>query len=373
MNANLENNFKLIEHATIDSLKIRILLSNVTILDTSILDTKTKYIISDSTGEIMEETKIKHLAKEIKFNAYSIKVAIVSQYNFALKKNIDYLEIYLHSKILETDYFNGITIQNIEAIHTKLMAKKVFDISFENFLISSVNDIDIKKDFLTDKQSFLDLTTYLKKVATSSNHRHKGAQRYQNGNIEFNTRKTSTSTSPFLKLYDKELEAIERKNEFFDTYFNVNDLRNLKRIEATLKSTKEVKQSLNLETSNLVSLLNSTPGELNEVISNAVNINLKAIKEVTIKKSKVERSNNLDKMIYIHFANMLDNQNLFFEEALAVTLEHFTDKQNKFRMKKKIVKIYSEEIAEIEHKKVNLKRVELLSLIGWGNSKSLYA
>ena len=68
-----------------------------------------------------------------------------------------------------------------------------------------------------------------------------------------------------------------------------------------------------------VSLLNSTPGELNEVISNAVNINLKAIKEVTIKKSKVERSNNLDKMIYIHFANMLDNQNLFFEEALAIT------------------------------------------------------
>ena len=233
--------------------------------------------------------------------------------------------------------------------------------------------IDIKKDFLTDKQSFLDLTTYLKKVATSSNHRHKGAQRYQNGNIEFNTRKTSTSSSPFLKLYDKELEAIERKNEFFDYYFNVNDLRNLKRIEATLKSTKEVKQSLNLETSNLVSLLNSTPGELNEVISNAVNMNLKAIKEVTIKKSKVERSNNLDKMIYIHFANMLDNQNLFFEEALSVTLEHFTDKQNKFRMKKKIVKIYSEEIAEIEHKKVNLKRVELLSLIGWGNSKNLYA
>jgi hypothetical protein len=42
-------------------------------------------------------------------------------------------------------------------------------------------------------------------------------------------------------------------------------------------------------------------------------------------------------------------------------------------MKKKIVKIYSEEIAEIEHKKVNLKRVELLSLIGWGNSKNLYA
>ena len=70
---------------------------------------------------------------------------------------------------------------------------------------------------------------------------------------------------------------------------------------------------------------------------------------------------------------MLDNQNLFFEEALSVTLEHFTDKQNKFRMKKKIVKIYSEEIAEIEHKKVNLKRVELLSLIGWGNSKNLYA
>ena len=116
MKTNVNNNFKLIEHATIDSLKIRCLLSKVTILDTSILDEKTKYIISDSTGEIIEETKIKHLSKEIKFQHYSIKVAIVSQYNFALKKNIDYLEIYLHSKILETDYFNGITIQNIEAM-----------------------------------------------------------------------------------------------------------------------------------------------------------------------------------------------------------------------------------------------------------------
>jgi hypothetical protein len=94
MKTNVNNNFKLIEHATIDSLKIRCLLHKVTILDTSILDEKTKYIISDSTGEIIEETKIKHLSKEIKFQHYSIKVAIVSQYDFTLKANLDYLEIY---------------------------------------------------------------------------------------------------------------------------------------------------------------------------------------------------------------------------------------------------------------------------------------
>jgi hypothetical protein len=366
MKTNVNNNFKLIEHATIDSLKIRCLLSKVTILDTSILDEKTKYIISDSTGEIIEETKIKHLSKEIKFQHYSIKVAIVSQYDFTLKANLDYLEIYLHSKILEENYFQGITISNIEAIYKKLIDTKVFEISFEDFLTSKVNDVDVKKDFLCSNEHFKDLTTYLKKIAISSNRRNKGCHKYENGNIEFNTRQTSTSASPFLKLYNKELEAIERKSEFFDTYFNVNHFRNLKRIEATLKTSKDLKTSLNITEATLLNLLKCDTSQLNEIIAKAVNTNLKEIEAIKIKKSSKIRSNNLDKMIYLHLTNMIDNQKLFFEDALKVTLEHFeSDKQNKYRMKQKMIKIYSEEIAPGTNKKVNLKRLQLLSLIGW--------
>lgn len=366
MKTNLENNFKLNEHASIDSLKIRCLLSKVTILDTSILDEKTKYIISDSTGEIIEETKIKHLSKEIKFQHYSIKVAIVSQYDFTIKANLDYLEIYLHSKILEENYFQGITISNIEAIYKKLIDTKVFQISFEDFLTSKINDVDVKKDFLCSNEHFKDLTTYLKKIAISSNRRNKGCHKYDNGNIEFNTRQTSTATNPFLKLYNKELEAIDRKSEFFDYYFNVNHFRNLKRIEATLKTSKDLKTSLNITEARLLNLLKCHTSQLNEIIAKAVNANLKEIEAIKIKKSTKIRSNNLDKMIYLHLTNMIDNQKSFFEDALKVTLEHFeSDKQNKYRMKQKMIKIYSEEIAPGTNKKVNLKRIELLSLIGW--------
>lgn len=354
--------------SSIDSLKIRIKLSKIEILDTTILDTKTKYLISDATGEILEETQVKHLSKEIYFEHYSIKVAIVSLYDFTLKTIIDYLEIYLHSKILEENYFEGINIQNIERIHSKLMEKKVFKVSFEDFLTSNVNDIDIKKDFIATSTEFKDLTTYLKKIASHSTRRNVGAHRYANGNIEFNTRQTSTTRRPFLKLYCKELEATERKSEFFTFYIEPELLINLKRIEATLKKTKDLKQALNLSEATLLNLLKCSSNQLNDIIENSVNINLKDHKEIKVKKSAITRNNNLDKLIYIHLANTIRNQNMLFEDSLQMTLEHFSDKQNRYRLKQKMTKIYLEEIANKDDKLFNTRRTQLLQSIGWKKS-----
>ena len=53
---------------SIDSLKLRIPFDKVTILNESILDEKTKIIVSNVSGEIISEDKIKSLTTEIKFN-----------------------------------------------------------------------------------------------------------------------------------------------------------------------------------------------------------------------------------------------------------------------------------------------------------------
>ena len=370
MNVKGNNNFILNTNASIDSLKLRIQLSKIEVLDTSILDEKTKLIISKNTGEIIDEVDIKHHAKEIQFNNYSIKVAIVSQYNFNLKINIDYLDIFLHTKILEEDYFEGIQMNNIERIYQRLMEANVFKVTFEDFLLSGVNDIDIKKDFIADKIQFKDLTNYLKKISSSSSRRNVGVHKYANGNIEFNTRRTSKPSHPFLKLYDKVLEAEERKSEFFEFYFNMRKLKDIKRIEATLKTTKDVKTKLELNEATLVKLLATSNELLNSVIADAVNRNLKEVKTIQVRKTTNERQSNLDKFIYIHIANCVQNQNMFFEDALKMTLEHFPDRQNKYRMKKLISQIYIDEIAEGKNKKVNVERLRLLNFIGWENLRS---
>ena len=208
-----------IQEFSIDSLKLRIPFQEITILDKSILDTRKKLIISDATGEILSEDKIKSLSTEIKFHNYSIKVAIVNQYNLQSKEIEDVLEIYLHSKVLEGNYFDGITKNNLRLIYDKLIGAKVFMCSYETFINSSVNDIDIKYDFISDKSTFSTLCNELKSRARQSTKLGNGQAMYKNGNLTFNRRESSTLSSPFVKFYDKELESIEKNNKFFNHFF----------------------------------------------------------------------------------------------------------------------------------------------------------
>ena len=90
----------------IDSCKLRIKLSDVIILDTSILDKHSIIKVNDVTGELVSQQEIKSLSKEIKFNGYSIKVAITEYYDFKQKSKEVFLEVYLHSKILEQSGFS---------------------------------------------------------------------------------------------------------------------------------------------------------------------------------------------------------------------------------------------------------------------------
>ena len=89
----------------IDSCKLRIKLSDVIILDNTILDRHSVIKVNDITGELVSQQQIKSLTKEIKFNGYSIKVAITEYYDFQQKTKEQFLEVYLHSKILEHNYY----------------------------------------------------------------------------------------------------------------------------------------------------------------------------------------------------------------------------------------------------------------------------
>ena len=327
-----------IQEFSIDSLKLRIPFQEITILDKSILDTRKKLIISDATGEILSEDKIKSLSTEIKFDSYSIKVAIVNQYNLQSKEIEDVLEIYLHSKVLEGNYFDGITKNNLRLIYDKLIGAKVFMCSYETFINSSVNDIDIKYDFISDKSTFSTLCNELKSRARQSTKLGNGQAMYKNGNLTFNRRESSTLSSPFVKFYDKELEAIEKNNKFFNHFFpyetvEEDKVKNKKRIEATCKKSSDINKFFDLEHSSLSTITQITQSELKRFIGYAINKNIDS--PIKIEKSLENHKNAIDIQIHIHFTNSIENQNSTFLKTLDSYLIHFEDKQMKIRIKKK--------------------------------------
>jgi hypothetical protein len=359
-----------IEQFSIDSLKLRIPFHEVTIIDKSILDTKRKLIVSESItdsnkklyhwetgkllGEIISEDKIKGLTTEIQFNSYSIKIAIISLYDFKQKQSEEFLEVYLHSKILEQNYFQGFTKQNIKSVYDRLMGAKVFFCSEEIFLTSTLNDIDIKHDFNLNNSTFKELCKELQSRATPTTKLGQGANLYENNNLTFNRRETSSFAKPFVKFYDKQLEATEKNSEFFTKYFSEvhhrekkknrsenphkdimysDILINKKRVEVTCKKSSDIKKVFNLDKSNLSSILTISQNDLKQYLCYAINQNISKL--VKIEKNTNSNLSAIDIAIHIHFTNSMNNQNLTFMQTLQSFLAHYEDKQMKIRIKKK--------------------------------------
>ena len=326
---------KIEQFCSLDSLKLRIPISQITILDTSILDTKTKYVISDVSGEIISEDKIKSLTSEVKFKGYSIKIALISLYEFSTKSTNDYLEIYLHSKILEGRYFEGLTANNIRQVYDKLMSANVFTCTFDTFVNSPINDIDIKLDLTIKRDVFNELCKELNSRTSTTTKLGQGGNLYDNGNLTFNRRETSTLTKPFVKFYNKELEANEKNSEFFNLYIPNKLIRDKKRIEVTCKKSTDIKRYFELETSTLNSVLPIPNDKLLNYLCYAINQNIS--KPIKIAKSTHENKSAIDIQIHIHFTNSTANQGLTFIQTLNEYLEHFDDKQMRMRMKKKCI------------------------------------
>ena len=353
----VENNFY---NYALDSCKIRIKRELVEILNSDILDEKSKIIISNSSGEILSEDKIKSFSTEIQFDAYKIRIALVSYYNFQLKIQEDFMEIYLHSKILESDYFQGITKENIKGVYDKLMATNVFVVSYETFVSSCVNDIDIKFDFKATKECFEESNKELFNRAVESKKLEVGGKLWDNGNLTFNRRESSSITHPFVKLYNKELECTSKNAEFFDTYCDYEEIRQRRRMEVTIKKTAEIKKVFDLYESNLNSILSLTQEQMKDYCVIALNKSL--IQTQRVEKSAIQ-NNNLETMVHIHFSNSMNNQGQTFLQTLSSFLEHFEgDKQNKSRMKAKANKWLENRNSTKEN--ISEEVQELLKLLG---------
>jgi len=370
--ANIENNVSSLYVPSIDSFRYRIELSEVDILNRNLLDHIIVQRINETTGELIEEIAIQTNSLKVQKHGYQIHFAI--RRFFDNKELKDYLEVLINSKLLESDYLNGISSGNIEKLFKNLIDCEVFTCPFETFLSKGLcSDIDIKKDIELTRSDFDKGITELETATLPSKKSGFGANVFRtksNLGIEWNSRAKATNSKPFLKLYHKPTEAAIsdanqlKKNEvpFFDTHVGMDAIKDRVRVEGTIKSMNSAK-TYGITDLSLLGLISIKPEKLNEILVDCLNRNLtKRVVEARKVSDKISPS---ELIYYVHLDNMIRNQSYDFDTALEYTLSHFDEKNAKSRMKKTLTKVYKQHI-EVQPYVKKIKRLNtFFNAIGW--------
>lgn len=347
---------------SLDSFKWRIELSKVEVTDSNLLDHIINIKTNTTTGEVIEETPIQSNSLKVKFDKYHI--------HFAINKifGVEYLVVLINSKLLESDYLEGISMLNIEVVFNKIMSCKVFNCSFEVFLSEGlVSDIDIKKDVSSSATEFKDILKLLDKGSKAHKRAKHGINVFtQKDNLgaEWNTRTGASFTHPFLKIYHKGIESLCSKNkEFFAEYLDVHEIADRVRIECTMKSFREAEKH-GFKDNTLLTLLKSTTDDLNRIIEHAVTSNLEPRLRTVERRTKSELTNT-ELVIFLYLTELIKEKGVSFENALFHILEHQPKKQERSRLKTTLMKVYHEQIEgekfEVKSRSINT----FFSNLGW--------
>ena len=203
---------------SIDSLKVRLPLSKVEILNDSL--SEIILYVSQSTGDIIDEReKKKHEAGE---PSKGIKITFsrethagqFSNHNIPgeRKGSIEYFIMLINAKALEDEYFTGITEATIFKLYEYLMKSQAVYFPFQLLDEFECTDIDFKRDYFQEPDIQERALQNMHGRAIASKSHGEGVKslfsnkvegvNYYTG-IQFNDRKTATQQAPFFKIYFK--------------------------------------------------------------------------------------------------------------------------------------------------------------------------
>lgn len=259
---------------TIDSLKIRIPMAKVKVINDSLMDHV--ILVSNTTGEVVGEA-FKKESFEIYDGGIKTRYAVVTQQRGHTKSG-SYLTMLLTSKMMGSyiGYYGGITESNLPIIFDYLIRQNVVSFTYETLLQSECTDIDVKKDFNSTHEDFADLTQRMSESTFCTMELGKGCERYLNlkkgeNGIQWATRKTrNPRTNPFIKLYSKEFDLTNQtrgdRRDFVDTFLRGDEGKGIFRIETTIKN-KDHLSSHGLSDSTLRGILSLSEDTLMSIIS----------------------------------------------------------------------------------------------------------
>jgi hypothetical protein len=221
----------------VDSLKLRIPLNRVKVLDSSIGDTVAR--VSMSTGNILEEAPTTKASRDER----GIKTVFSIEQRATQHVTVQYLVVLINAKQLGARYFEGITVSNIADLHGYLMGLEVVVFSLKELLKGECTDIDFRKDFTANEEDMKEALNHMHQNTQTSTDFDKGSKLFwqkENKGLQFNKRNTTKiRTAPFLKIYSKTLDLLHKSNVFALSHFDTIP-PDLWRLEFTIKNKKHL-------------------------------------------------------------------------------------------------------------------------------------
>lgn len=267
----------------IDSLKIRIRMDKIKIIDKRLIEDYIEYypnierldddIEQQQLGDNLQ--KAKPLVKIINGITYRLYVKAFIDKN---KTAQEYLVLQLSAKMLKKKYFEGITKDNFKLILDDINALNIVHLSQTALLDGLVSDIDICINQLIDEKSL--------KVAFSLIHNFPRASKkplmhfinqtnqkgLKNLGVDFNKREKATNSTPYCKIYHKGHELLSKSVIFYKAFLEPmkkNVLNNLVRYEFTVKASKHkeylCKQGFKSDFKTFGELLATKPKDLADI------------------------------------------------------------------------------------------------------------
>ena len=270
----------------IDSLKIRVKMERIKILDKRII---TQYIAYYPDLESLDGDS--HNGDEFGFEFKNpepyTRIIDGITYRFYPKAFItprktaeEYMVFQVSAKMLKHSYFDGITKKNIKNIVDDINSFKIIKVELEDFLQGFVSDIDICINQLIALKPLKIAFSFINNFALSGKKALINQflqEKSQNIGLEFNKREKATNTTPYCKIYHKGFELQGKSVVFYKSFLEPmrkSVLDNLVRYEFTVKAAKHKKhlQSLGFsaEFKTLSDLLNTSQDELTKIAKSGI-------------------------------------------------------------------------------------------------------
>jgi len=344
----------------IDSLKIRIPIDAIKIIDQSLLNYWAE--IETATGEIDAAT-YKLRAKSIELHGIKTKY-LICRGNKIMQECV---AILFNSKLLKSEYLEGINLKNIKNIYNELMAQQIIYISFEGLLKGVCSDVDIKQDVVLpgglegQREAF----KFLRELTLPSVNKRSGHDtKFQEKNcgIQWSKREVSSHSYPYIKAYAKDIELLYNSSEFFKTYIK-SVPEGLTRIEGTVKNRKHFNSLY----------FNKNEFTLKNLLSQSFKTHLTALQIMTqkhldlkIKKTPKKTMEELGWSLNNAFASCLLEEIGSLNLAIDRLSAHTKNKFQQYQGAKKLREIWHGNHYEITKPKHHKSIDKLLTVLGVG-------
>ena len=352
---------KIEQKIAIDSLKIRVHLSDVKIINESL---QSKWLlINEKTGE-QDESFFKANSYKVSKNGISTRFGIENQQT-ASQKIQPFIVILFNSKLLKDRYFEGITIDNIESLYNDIINMGVVSFTYKSFLNAECTDVDFKQDGTISIEGFSKSLKKIEEFAKPSKKKNQGYKSFNQANnkgIEFSDRRTTSCRSnPFLKIYHKGIELNNKSMKFANDYLSSIDYTDIVRIECTVKNKAHFKY-LGINDTTLHNLLNLSLEVKKSIITSAIKKHL----EPRVIEIKNQSELKPDKMIIYNLIVALMYSGHSFETIkTTIALSGIDCKVKRSQKGKEIEDIYVNFIKDSALDKTTKEVDNFLNFIGW--------